>query len=52
AAFVFGDHLGFTAGYNSTMILPMIIGKLIGGITALFAGIFIANKTLKHENSK
>lgn len=50
AAFVFGDHLGFTAGFNSTMILPMIVGKLIGGITALFAGIFIANKTLKHES--
>ena len=49
AAFVFGDHLGFTAGFNSTMILPMIVGKLVGGITALFAAIFIANKTLKQD---
>lgn len=46
AAFVFGDHLGFTAGFNSTMIVPMIVGKLVGGITALFVAIFIANKTL------
>lgn len=46
AAFVFGDHLGFTAGFNSTMILPMIIGKLVGGIAAVFVAIFIANKTL------
>jgi ethanolamine transporter len=52
AAFVFGDHLGFTAGFNSTMIVPMIIGKLVAGITALFVAIFIANKTLKHEDVK
>mgnify|MGYP000884839110 CR=1 FL=1 len=50
AAFVFGDHLGFVAGFNSTMIFPMIVGKLVAGITALFAAIFIANKTLKHES--
>ena len=32
AAFVFGDHLGFTAGFNAEMIFPMIIGKLVGGM--------------------
>ena len=52
AAFVFGDHLGFTAGFNSTMILPMIIGKLVGGITAIFVAMFIASKTVKHEGRK
>lgn len=52
AAFVFGDHLGFTAGFNSDMILPMIVGKLAGGITAVFAANFIANKTLKKEEGK
>ena len=52
ASFVFGDHLGFTAGFNSTMILPMIVGKIVGGITALFVAIFIANKTLKHQDVK
>ena len=52
AAFVFGDHLGFTAGFNSTMILPMIVAKLISGITAAIIAMFIANKTLgKEENS-
>lgn len=50
AAFVFGDHLGFTAGFDSTMIVPMIIGKLVGGITAIFVAIFIANKTLAKES--
>lgn len=46
AAFVFGDHLGFTAGFNSTMIVPMIIGKLVSGVSAFILAIFIANKTL------
>lgn len=53
AAFVFGDHLGFTAGFRSEMILPMIVGKLAGGITAVAVAVFIANKTLggnKHAN--
>ena len=35
AAFVFGDHLGFTAGVNDRMIFPVIVGKLTAGITAL-----------------
>ena len=30
AAFVFGDHLGFTGGVNKSMIFPMIVGKLVG----------------------
>lgn len=49
AAFVFGDHLGFTAGFNPAMIFPMIVGKLVGGITAIFVAMFIANKTLGKE---
>lgn len=51
AAFVFGDHLGFTAGFNPDMIFPMIIGKLVGGISAIFVAMFIANKTLGKENA-
>lgn len=35
AAFVFGDHLGFTAGFAPEMIGPMIIGKLAGGVSAI-----------------
>ncbi|MFA7621560.1 MAG: ethanolamine utilization protein EutH [Aminobacteriaceae bacterium] len=35
AAFVFGDHLGFTAGVERGLILAMIVGKLVGGITAV-----------------
>ncbi len=46
AAFVFGDHLGFTAGVAKDMIFPMIVGKLVGGVTAIFVAIFIANRML------
>lgn len=42
AAFVFGDHLGFTAGFNSSMIFPMIVGKLVGGVTAVLAALLVS----------
>lgn len=51
AAFVFGDHLGFTAGFNSEMIAPMIVAKLVGGVTAVIVAMFIANKTLGKEKA-
>lgn len=44
AAFVFGDHLGFTAGVNREMIFPMVVGKLIGGITAVALAMMITPK--------
>lgn len=47
AAFVFGDHLGFTAGFDSSMILPMIIGKLVGGISAVVVAMFITRKEIR-----
>lgn len=46
ASFVFGDHLGFTAGVNQEMIFPMVVGKLIAGATAVVIALFIANKSL------
>lgn len=44
AAFTFGDHLGFTAGVNSTMIFSMVVGKLVGGVTAVILAYFMAPK--------
>ena len=41
AAFVFGDHLGFTAGFNADMIVPMIVSKLVGGISAVVVALFM-----------
>ncbi|HBM75885.1 MAG TPA: ethanolamine utilization protein EutH [Clostridiaceae bacterium] len=45
AAFVFGDHLGFAAGVNKQLIFPMIVGKLIAGISAVAVASFIAPKS-------
>lgn len=35
AAFVFGDHLGFTAGFAPELLPAMIVGKLAGGVFAV-----------------
>lgn len=47
AAFVFGDHLGFTAGANKEMIFPMIVGKLVAGITAIIVANILSPVLLK-----
>lgn len=52
AAFVFGDHLGFTAGVNKEMISAMIVGKLIGGITAVAVACLIAPKVSASQKGK
>ena len=44
AAFVFGDHLGFTAGFAPEMLPAMIIGKLAGGISAVAVAIWLTKK--------
>ncbi|MBQ8238350.1 MAG: ethanolamine utilization protein EutH [Oscillospiraceae bacterium] len=44
AAFVFGDHMGFTAGFAPEMILPMILGKLAGGISAVAVALLVTRE--------
>ncbi|WP_209010611.1 ethanolamine utilization protein EutH [Anaerovorax sp. IOR16] len=46
AAFVFGDHLGFTAGNNPDMIFPVVVGKLVAGVTALILANALSPKLL------
>ena len=41
ATAVFGDHLGFTAGMNEEMIVPVVVGKLVGGVTAVLVALWI-----------
>ena len=41
AAFVFGDHLGFTAGFAPEMLPGVIAGKLAGGITAVAVALWL-----------
>ncbi len=35
AAFTFGGHLAFTMAFDGTYVTPMIIGKIISGVSAL-----------------
>ena len=44
AAFVFGDHLAFTAGFDAPMIGAMIAGKLAAGITAVALAVVATRK--------
>ena len=44
AAFVFGDHLGFTAGFAPEMLGAMITGKLVGGISAVALALLLTRR--------
>ncbi|MBE6924490.1 MAG: ethanolamine utilization protein EutH [Ruminococcaceae bacterium] len=44
AAFVFGDHLGFTAGFAPDMLPAVILGKLAGGSTAIAVALLLTRK--------
>ena len=44
AAFVFGDHLGFTAGFAPEMLPAMILGKLAGGVSAVAVALLLTRK--------
>ncbi|MFO6376220.1 ethanolamine utilization protein EutH, partial [Pseudomonas aeruginosa] len=37
-----GDHLAFTANFQPTLILPILLGKLFGGLLAVFIAIRIS----------
>ncbi|HEO9147563.1 TPA: ethanolamine utilization protein EutH [Escherichia coli] len=44
AAFALGDHLGFAAANMNAMIFPMIVGKMIGGVTAIGVAMMLVPK--------
>ena len=47
AAFVFGDHLGFTAGFAPEMLPGVIVGKLTGGISAVAVALLLTRQKTK-----
>jgi len=49
AAFVFGDHLGFTAGFAPQMLPAMIAGKLAGGVAAVAVALLLTRKSTPTE---
>ena len=44
AAFVFGDHLGFTAGFAPELLTAVIVGKLVGGVSAVAVALLLTRK--------
>ncbi len=44
AAFVFGDHLGFAAGFAPEIMGAMIAGKLAGGVSAIAVALWLTRK--------
>ena len=44
AAFVFGDHLGFTAGFAREMLVPVIVGKLVAGVLAVAVAMMLTRR--------
>ncbi len=46
-----GDHLGFTAGVEPTMITPVVIGKIVAGILAVILSYLLTNNmNIKKES--
>ena len=49
-AFLFGDHLSFTANFQPSLIVPVLLGKLAGGICAIvFAQLLAVRKAEELE---
>lgn len=42
SAFLFGDHLSFTANFQPSLILPVMAGKLVAGICAIAFAFLLA----------
>ena len=47
AAFVFGDHLGYAAGFAPEILPAMIAGKLAGGVAAVAAALLLTRREAK-----
>lgn len=46
AAFVFGDHLGFTAGFAPEMLTPVIVAKLSAGVLAIWVAKLLTRRDM------
>lgn len=50
-AFVFGDHLAFTASVEPEMVLPLLCAKLTGGITAVALALLLSRPLLRRNGN-
>ena len=44
AAFVFGDHLGFTAGFAPELVTAVIVANLTAGISAVAVAMLLTRR--------
>ncbi|WP_028308419.1 ethanolamine utilization protein EutH [Desulfitibacter alkalitolerans] len=42
SAFLLGDHLAFTANFQPTIIVPVMLGKIIGGIAGVVLALWLS----------
>ena len=47
-----GDHLGFTAGVQPTMITPVVAGKLFAGVVAVILAYFMTKNMMEPEKKE
>jgi len=52
SAFLLGDHLSFTANFQPSIILPVIIGKFSAGIIAIILAFWLSVPTAKKLEAK
>ena len=51
AGYVFGDHLAFILSYDRSFALPMVVGKLIGGVAAIILAIAVCKRESEPANT-
>ena len=44
AAFAFADHLAFTMAFNSAYVAPVVLAKLVGGVTSVMLGCLLYSR--------
>lgn len=42
--YLLGDHLGFSAGYCPKLVIPMMVGKIIGGVSAVALALWMTRE--------
>ena len=49
ASWGFGDHLGYVAGVDQNMVLPLVVAKMVAAISALILANALAPRFIKEE---
>ena len=52
AAFVFGDHMGFTAGFAPELLPAVIVSKLTGGVSAVAVALWLTKKNITVDKNR